>query len=166
MKYMDTPIGKLLLDADDDGITRVAFAADSLLLEGKADRAKRETDEVLSGNAPLLDEAECQLKEYFDGARKSFDLPLSLRGTPFQMAVWDALQKIPYGETRTYGDIARQLGRPGGARAVGMANNRHPISILIPCHRVIGASGSLVGYGGGLDRKAYLLRLEGLIVPD
>jgi len=152
MKYMETPTGTLILDADDNGITRVEFA-------------KQMTDEVVSSNSPLLDEAECQLKEYFDGARKSFDLPLSLRGTPFQMAVWDALQKIPYGETRSYGDIARQVGRPGGARAVGMANNRNPISIIIPCHRVIGADGKLVGYGGGLDKKAFLLRLEGHI-PD
>ena len=149
MRYMDTPMGTLLLDADDIGITRVEFV-------------RQMTDEVVSENAPLLLEAERQLREYFAGVRKSFDLPLSLHGTPFQMAVWDSLQTIPYGETRSYGDIARQIGRPGAARAVGMANHRNPICIIVPCHRVIGADGSLTGYGGGLDKKEALLKLEGV----
>ena len=162
MKYMDTPIGTLLLDADDHGITRVEFAVDSLPLEGKVAFAKQMTDEVVSENAPLLAEAERQLREYFDGVRRDFDLPLSRHGTPFQMAVWDALCEIPYGETRTYGDIARQIGKPGAARAVGMANHRNPICIIVPCHRVIGADGSLTGYGGGLDKKEALLKLEGV----
>ena len=162
MKYMDTPMGTLMLDADDDGITRVEFVVDSLPLQGKVDRAKRETDEVVSSNSPLLKEAERQLREYFDGKRQSFDLPLSLHGTPFQLAVWAELQKIPCGETRIYGDIARALGRPGAARAVGMANHRNPVCIVVPCHRVIGADGSLTGYAGGLDKKQSLLKLEGV----
>ena len=162
MRYMNTPMGTLLLDADDIGITRVEFAVDSLPLEGKVAFAKQMTDEVESPNFSLLEEAERQLREYFAGVRKSFDLPLSQHGTPFQMAVWDSLQTIPYGETRSYGDIARQIGKPGAARAVGMANNRNPICIIVPCHRVIGADGSLTGYGGGLDKKEALLKLEGV----
>ena len=102
-----------------------------------------------------------QLEAYFAGRLQVFDLPLEPQGTPFQRRVWAALQTIPYGETRSYGEIARQIGCPGGARAVGMANNRNPINIVIPCHRVIGADGKLVGYGGGLSIKEALLRLEG-----
>lgn len=149
VKYIDTVLGVICIEAEDDAITKLSFV--------------RETQASVS--CPLLDEAEQQLREYLAGERKTFDLPLDPRGTPFQQKVWAALQEIPWGETRTYGDIARQVGRPGGARAVGMANNRNPISIIIPCHRVIGADGKLVGYGGGLDKKAFLLRLEGHI-PD
>jgi methylated-DNA-[protein]-cysteine S-methyltransferase len=101
-----------------------------------------------------------QLDEYFAGERTEFDLPLNPAGTPFQRRVWDALKTIPYGEIRSYGEIAEQIGRPGAARAVGLANGRNPISIVVPCHRVIGASGALTGYGGGLERKQYLLDLE------
>ena len=101
-----------------------------------------------------------ELTEYFSGKRREFSFPLDLRGTPFQLSCWRALLKIPYGETRTYADIARSVGQPQAFRAVGMANNRNPIAIIIPCHRVIGADGRLVGYGGGLDRKRYLLDLE------
>ena len=101
-----------------------------------------------------------QLDEYFAGTRRSFDFPCRAQGTPFQRKVWAALRDIPYGETRTYGDIARAIGQPKAARAVGMANNRNPIYIATPCHRVIGADGSLVGYGGGLAMKAALLELE------
>lgn len=111
--------------------------------------------------SPVLDEAEKQLQEYFAGTRRSFDLPLAPAGTPFQRAVWDALRAIPYGETRTYAQIAEAIGNPNACRAVGMANNRNPIAILIPCHRVIGANGSLTGYAGGLDVKERLLALEG-----
>ena len=193
MRYMDTPIGTLLLDADDKGITRVEFVNAAALppLLRTAATARRASGgsaglaskgcapagraclwhwrDCYSGEVPsearrrgYLDEAERQLREYFDGARKSFDLPLSQHGTPFQLAVWDALRQIPYGKTRSYGDIARQIGKPGAARAVGMANNRNPICIVVPCHRVIGANGSLTGYGGGLDKKEALLKLEGV----
>ena len=110
--------------------------------------------------SPLLLEAERQLSEYFAGNRKTFDLPLKPEGTVFQRAVWNALCAIPYGETRSYGEIAAQIGAPKACRAVGMTNHRNPLPILIPCHRVIGADGSLTGYGGGLDKKRFLLELE------
>jgi len=114
---------------------------------------------------PLIQKAAAQIKEYFAGERKIFKLPIVMRGTEFQMAVWQALQKIPYGETRTYKEIAASIGRPKAVRAVGMANNRNPISIIVPCHRVIGHDGKLVGYGGGLPLKQYLLELERRIQP-
>ena len=109
---------------------------------------------------PLIKKAAEQLAEYFDGKRTKFDLPLALKGTEFQLSVWQALQTIPFGETRSYGDIAVQVGNPRAPRAVGMANNRNPVAIIVPCHRVIGSDGSLTGYGGGLDVKHYLLDLE------
>jgi methylated-DNA-[protein]-cysteine S-methyltransferase len=101
-----------------------------------------------------------QLDEYFGGQRTEFDLPMNLVGTPFQRTVWAALQEIPYGETRSYGQLAERIGRPGAARAVGLANGRNPIGIIVPCHRVVGASGDLTGYGGGLERKQHLLDFE------
>ena len=109
---------------------------------------------------PLLLAAETQLAEYFSGKREVFDLPLAPKGTPFQKSVWHALCDIPYGETRTYGEIARVVGNEKASRAVGMANHRNPIPVIIPCHRVIGANGTLTGYAGGLERKTLLLRLE------
>jgi methylated-DNA-[protein]-cysteine S-methyltransferase len=101
-----------------------------------------------------------QLDEYFAGERLEFDLPLRMEGSPFQREVWAALREIPYGETVSYGELARRIGRPDASRAVGLANGRNPISIVVPCHRVIGASGSLTGYGGGIERKRFLLDLE------
>ena len=109
---------------------------------------------------PLIKEACRQLSEYLKGERKTFDLPLNPKGTDFQKCVWRALCDIPYGETRTYKQIAEAIGNPKAVRAVGMANNRNPITIIVPCHRVIGANGKLVGYGGGLEMKEFLLRLE------
>jgi len=109
---------------------------------------------------PLIQKAVTQIKEYLAGKRKQFKLPLAMHGTEFQMAVWQALQKIPYGETRSYKEIAAMIDRPKAVRAVGMANNRNPISIIVPCHRVIGHDGKLVGYGGGLPLKQFLLELE------
>ena len=109
---------------------------------------------------PLIQKAAAQITEYFEGKRTQFKLPLVMYGTEFQRAVWQALQKIPYGETRSYKEIAAGIGRPKAVRAVGMANNRNPISIIVPCHRVIGHDGKLVGYGGGLPLKHYLLELE------
>jgi methylated-DNA-[protein]-cysteine S-methyltransferase len=101
-----------------------------------------------------------QLEEYFAGRRDTFEVPLELRGTPFELRVWNALQEIPYGETMGYGELARRIGQPTAARAVGLANGRNPIGVIVPCHRVIGANGSLTGYGGGLERKRILLELE------
>jgi methylated-DNA-[protein]-cysteine S-methyltransferase len=112
------------------------------------------------GETPLIKKAAAQLAEYFDGRRRVFDLPLAPGGTDFQAAVWKALLAIPPGETRSYQDIAALIGRPKAVRAVGMANNRNPVVIIIPCHRVIGKDGGLTGYGGGLDLKRYLLDLE------
>ena len=111
-------------------------------------------------NTPLLAQAINQLEAYFSGERTAFDLPLGAEGTEFQRSVWEALLRIPYGETRSYGQIAEAIGKPKAGRAVGMANHRNPIAIIIPCHRVIGSDGSLVGYGGGINVKTFLLQLE------
>ena len=115
--------------------------------------------------APILREAAAQLAAYFDGKLRDFDLPLAPAGTEFQQRVWQGLCEIPYGTTLSYGELAERLGSPGGMRAVGQANNKNPIAIVIPCHRVIGADGSLTGFGGGMDLKVELLRLEGAIAP-
>ena len=123
-------------------------------------RFRCETGNAIKKETPVIKEALRQLSDYFDGELKKFDLPLKLSGTPFQMKTWEALQTIPYGETRSYGDIAKQIGNGKASRAVGMANHNNPISIVIPCHRVIGANGSLTGYGGGLPVKQQLLELE------
>lgn len=110
-------------------------------------------------------EARRQLDEYFAGERTEFELPLSLRGTPFQRLVWDELTRIPYGETISYGELAERIGRPSASRAVGLANGKNPVGIVVPCHRVIGSGGDLTGYGGGIDRKRRLLELEGAKPP-
>lgn len=148
---VDSPIGDLLLTGDDDALTGLHMlgAKDAAPLVG--DRS--ESSAALSATAD-------QLSEYFAGERTEFDLELRPVGTAFQQAVWKALCDIPYGETRSYGQIAMAIGKPKAARAVGMANNRNPIAVIVPCHRVIGADGSMVGYGGGLDRKTLLLELE------
>lgn len=128
--------------------------------------AKEQSENVEWGETPLLRQAASQLDEYFQGRRRVFDLPLAPQGTVFEQDVWKALQTIPYGETRSYADIARQVGSPSACRAVGRANGWNPISIIIPCHRVIGANGKLTGYAGGLTIKQYLLELEqGNVVP-
>lgn len=142
--YYDFPIGKVAIACDDNGITDISVGA----LEGTLKKTE------------IIDRAAKQLEEYFDGQRREFDVPLSVEGTEFQKSVWDALMQIPYGETRSYKDIAVVVGNPKASRAVGMANNRNKIIIIIPCHRVIGADGSLVGYGGGLDIKKKLLEIE------
>jgi len=114
---------------------------------------------------PVLTQAVEQLHQYFARQREEFTVPLSPSGTPFQLRVWQALREIPYGHTRTYMDLARSLGQPGAVRAVGAANGRNPVPIFIPCHRVIGSDGGLTGYGGGLEVKLALLRLEGVLLP-
>ena len=149
--YLDTPIGELLLAGDDDALTLVSFPEGSM---------RRDPDPDWIYKEKPFAEARKQLSEYFAGDRKSFDLPLKLHGTEFQMSVLDALQTIPYGETTSYADIAERIGRPKAVRAVGAANGRNPIPIIVPCHRVIGSQGDLTGFGGGLDTKEALLRLE------
>jgi len=149
----DSPLGNLLLVAENNALTGIYFA-DGKSRAGIGDDWKEQPDH------PVLQTAKRQLDEYFAGRRKIFDLPLAPSGTPFQHRVWQALLAIPYGETQSYADIARRIGNPKAVRAVGAANGANPISIVVPCHRVIGADGSLTGYGGGLPRKRKLLALE------
>lgn len=149
--YTTTPIGDLLLAGDGDGLCMIGFP------QGKM-RRDPEPDWIFN-EKPFV-ETRRQLDEYFAGQRKEFDLALRLSGTDFQVQVLRELQRIPYGETTSYGAIAKRIGRPRAMRAVGAANGRNPIPIVIPCHRVIGSSGDLTGFGGGLDTKAALLRLE------
>lgn len=150
---VETPVGELELVEDGKGICSLSFGA------------SLENGDVPEEETALLLEAKRQLLEYFAGERKQFELPLSLHGTEFQMRDWEALLAIPYGETRSYGEIAAAIGCPKGSRAVGMANRSNPVAIIVPCHRVIGADGSLTGYAGknkALDIKAHLLKLEGV----
>jgi methylated-DNA-[protein]-cysteine S-methyltransferase len=146
---IDSPIGELTVVADDEGVTGLYFA-------GQRRRPKDVGERTDQG----FEAVTAQLREYFAGARTAFDLTLSPRGDEFDMRVWELLTRIPYGETRSYGELARALGDPSLAQAVGAANGRNPLAVLVPCHRVIGADGSLTGYAGGLDRKRYLLELE------
>jgi methylated-DNA-[protein]-cysteine S-methyltransferase len=135
----------------------------ALELGGKRHFSVPDTAVCLQQETALLEKAVIQLQEYLARKRRVFDLPLGPQGTVFQRSVWQALCRIPYGQTRSYGQIAAAVAKPGGSRAVGMANNRNPLPVFIPCHRVIGANGKLVGYGGGLHIKAALLQLEGNI---
>ena len=149
--YLETPIGDLLLGGDENALCLVGFPEGSM-------RREPENDWIYS-EKPFA-EARRQLADYFAGNRKSFDLSLRPDGTDFQLQVLAELQKIPYGTTTSYGEIAKRIGRPKAVRAVGAANGRNPIPIIIPCHRVIGSSGSLTGFGGGIPTKKALLRLE------
>jgi len=154
---LDSPIGPLTLAADDSGLRVVEFPENR-------HPAKRDATWV-EAEHPVLAETRRQLGEYFAGRRQTFDLPLAPRGTPFQLAVWRALAEIPHGQTWSYGQLARHLGRPQAMRAVGAANGRNPLPIVLPCHRVIGTSGALTGFGGGLPTKQFLLELEGALPP-
>ena len=147
-----SPVGPLVLAASTKGLVRLEF-------EGRVQKlipAVTQWQQSGPALAPYL----CELNEYFAGKRRQFSVPLDLRGTKFQLACWRALLAIPYGETRSYRDIAEVIGHPHAYRAVGMSNNRNPVAIIVPCHRVIASSGSLCGYGGGLDIKRKLLELE------
>jgi methylated-DNA-[protein]-cysteine S-methyltransferase len=144
---IDSPIGELLLTGDGGALTRLSMAP-------------FDVDPAWRRDAGALAEPARQLAEYFAGERTAFDLELAPHGTAFQQQVWERLLEIPYGKTTTYGTLANALGNPRSVRAVGLANGRNPISIVVPCHRVIGADGSLVGYGGGIERKRALLALE------
>ena len=147
-RVIDTPIGKLTLCADETGICELKFGMQST-----------RTDDV-----SMLDQAQQELEEYFAGRRKLFSVPLSIHGTPFQESVWRALIEVPYGETISYGELARRVNNPKACRAVGMANHVNRIPIFIPCHRVVGANGKLTGYAGGLEIKRMLLKTEGIDV--
>ncbi|WP_295881038.1 methylated-DNA--[protein]-cysteine S-methyltransferase [uncultured Alistipes sp.] len=152
--YVTTPVAEL-------GITATPRAVTSVFFRAQPPTAASGAREVTRGEAQrLLREAADQLEEYFAGLRRRFTLPLELRGTPFQRAVWEAVGRIPYGEVRSYARIAAEIGRPGACRAVGMANHRNPAVLLIPCHRVVGSDGSLTGYAGGVEAKRLLLELE------
>ncbi|MCD8260257.1 MAG: methylated-DNA--[protein]-cysteine S-methyltransferase, partial [Bacteroides sp.] len=140
------PIGELILEADQENITGARF--------------RQEKDEIVGEGTTLLEEASKQLDQYFAGERQAFELPVKAEGTPFQERVWKILQTIPYGELWSYKQVALAIGQPRASRAVGMANNQNPIMIFIPCHRVIGSDGKLVGYAGGLDVKQQLLIME------
>ncbi len=144
--YYNTKIGRLRIVEDGNRIVGVS------VFEGSEPEQIRETE--------LIKTTYLQLQEYFEGKRTTFDIPIRLEGTSFQIKVWEELRKIPYGETRSYGEVATQIGSPKGARAVGGANHHNPILIIVPCHRVIGASGSLVGFGAGIPVKEMLLKIE------
>jgi methylated-DNA-[protein]-cysteine S-methyltransferase len=152
--YFQSPIGRLLLTSDRTALTGLYMEPSR-----KAQSTDGWSEDPMA--APLS-EALRQLSEYFAGTRREFDLPLRMQGTEFQQRVWRELTEIPYGQTWSYGELAKRIDNPSASRAVGLANGRNPISILVPCHRVIGADGSLTGYGGGLERKRWLLAHEGL----
>lgn len=154
-KTVASPVGELTLVASDKGLAAILWENDD---PDRVRLAPRSEDRA----HPVLREAERQLGEYFAGTREAFDLPLDFHGTDFQKRVWQQLLAIPFGETRSYGEIARALGQPGASRAVGAANGKNPISIVAPCHRVIGSGGALTGFAGGLEAKQRLLALEGL----
>jgi methylated-DNA-[protein]-cysteine S-methyltransferase len=150
-RIINSPVGPITLAGDDDG------ALTNLRME---DQTYEPSHEGWEPDPSAFAEAAAQLDAYFAGEQFDFDVPLRMKGTPFQRSVWAALREIPYGETCSYGKLAANIGKPGASRAVGLANGRNPIGIIVPCHRVIGADGSLTGYGGGLDRKRTLLDLE------
>jgi methylated-DNA-[protein]-cysteine S-methyltransferase len=152
--HVESPIGRLLLTSDGESLTGLYMGAPSKSPEMSSDW----TSDL---DAAPLPQAAQQLEEYFAGKRRNFDLPLKLQGTEFQRRVWTQLTQIPFGETLSYGQLAQRLDNPKGSRAVGLANGRNPIAVIVPCHRVIGADGSLTGFGGGIPRKQWLLAHEG-----
>lgn len=167
-----SPVGPLFLAASERGLVALEFDArlpgqqtirpNPRDLRAEGERTKKDSFRFDPSPRALRDYMR-ELEEYFAGQRRRFDFPLDLRGTDFQLACWRALLAIPYGETRSYADIARAIGKPHAFRAVGMANNRNPVAIVVPCHRVIASDGTLCGYGGGLDIKRKLLELEGAL---
>lgn len=155
---VDSPVGPLFLAADEAGLRAIEF-------RDNRHPVKRD-GEWIEGDNAVLRKAAQQLGEYFAAKRRDFDLPLSPHGTQFQRSVWKTLATIPYGETISYAELAQRVGKPSASRAVGAANGRNPLPIVLPCHRVIGADGSLTGFGGGLPTKQYLLKLEGAVPAD
>jgi methylated-DNA-[protein]-cysteine S-methyltransferase len=159
---VESPLGPLLVAATDRGLLRIYFDADP---QEQLDLLARAAGARVLRAPRSVDDARRELDEYFSGRRRSFDLSIDLRGAaPFTAEVLDQLARVPYGQTATYGELALRVGHPRAARAVGTVMNRNPVPIVLPCHRVVGASGSLVGYGGGLERKEQLLRLEGALL--
>jgi len=160
--HYDTPIGRLgIAETADGAVSHILFDKDNRVDNiNRADFIKTGFTDYEIRETPAILTAVTQLHEYFNGVRQAFDFPMNPRGTDFQKSVWTALIAIPYGETRTYRAIAEQIGNPKAVRAVGMANNRNPLPIVVPCHRVIGSNGALVGYAGGLDVKRFLIDLE------
>jgi methylated-DNA-[protein]-cysteine S-methyltransferase len=154
-KKIDSPVGRLTLVGTDAGLAAILWEHD------RVERLGLTLDAEAPAH-PILIEAERQLREYFAGRRQTFTVPLDVAGTPFQRRVWQALRTIPFGETRSYSEIAAQIGHPRAMRAVGAANGRNPLPIVAPCHRVIGSNGTLTGFAGGLENKARLLALEGI----
>jgi methylated-DNA-[protein]-cysteine S-methyltransferase len=155
--YVESPIGRLTLTSDGEALT-------GLYMGTPAKRPAFGAEWAQNGTAGPLPMVVRQLQEYFAGKRRKFDLPLRMQGTAFQQRVWRELTEIPYGETWSYGQLAKRIGNPSASRAVGLANGRNPIAVIVPCHRVIGADGSLTGFGGGLPRKRWLLTHEGMPV--
>lgn len=157
-RRITSPVGPLLLAASTEGLRFLVF--------DRGQPLPAEKGEVWTEAEEFLKPYEAQLRDYFRRSLREFTCPLDLRGTDFQIACWNALCEIPYGSTSTYSDLARRVGRPSAFRAVGQANHRNPIAIIVPCHRVVGADGTLTGYGGGLEIKEKLLRLEGVAVQS
>ncbi|MFO1090719.1 MAG: methylated-DNA--[protein]-cysteine S-methyltransferase [Hyphomicrobiales bacterium] len=155
--WLDSPIGRLLLAGNGESLSVIGFPQGKGTVEPH--RGWERDDKAFSN-------ARRQLTEYFDGERQSFELPLAPVGTPFQLAVWQALEAIPFGVTISYGELARRVGNPAASRAVGAANGANPLPIVVPCHRVIGSTGKLTGFGGGLDTKQWLLAHEGVAVRE
>ncbi len=153
-RRIDSPVGPLMLAADDNGLRHIEF---------RDNRHPADRSDWHGGDNEILDATVTQLREYFDGERRDFDLPLAPQGTEFQRVVWQELARIPYGATISYAQLAQRVGNASAMRAVGAANGRNPLPIVLPCHRVIGADGSLTGFGGGLPTKQFLLRLEGAL---
>lgn len=157
--FVETPIGEILVAGDADAVYEIHFGGARTSRPHSADGDVRTPPDWTRDDAALK-YASVQLRSYFAGKRRDFDFPLAPRGTEFQLAVWTALRQIPYGETTTYGEVARTIGRPDAVRAVGAANGANPIPIVVPCHRVIGSNGTLTGFGGGLPAKRWLLDHE------
>ncbi|TCP18324.1 methylated-DNA-[protein]-cysteine S-methyltransferase [Scopulibacillus darangshiensis] len=167
VEEIDSPIGMLTIACHHDGLCSIEFGSlQEAAVPLQSWAKKHMMHNELKKDQDYTGEAARQLTEYFNGERQTFDLPLCLKGTPFQIKVWRALREIGYGETKSYKDIAQAIGNPKAVRAVGSANNSNPLPIVIPCHRVIGSSGSLVGYGGGLDKKVTLLDHEKMIMKS
>jgi methylated-DNA-[protein]-cysteine S-methyltransferase len=150
-RTIPSPIGTLLLAGDGDALE---------ILDMQEASRPRKIDPAWTQEPHAFEAVTAQLREYFAGDRTEFEIPLHMRGNDFQLTVWDELTRIPYGTTTSYGEVARRIGKPDAARAVGLANGQNPVAVIVPCHRVIGANGKLVGYGGGLERKRLLLDLE------